>query len=145
MPRLHEFETIADRMVSRFDEVLPVLEDDPGGARLGVCAMGPVADGDKLTWMRVWVWQQDGKRVAAASGTSGEHLGGRRRSSKEKLPFTGKKGWMIQTELEPGSQQFSAGKPALANAMALVEHADGTKSVEQWSQAVSISGGYGKS
>ena len=131
-------------MVSRFDEVLPILEDEPGGVRLGVCAMGPVADGDKLTWMRVWVWQHDGKRVAAASGTSGEHLGGAK-SSNEKLPFTPKKGWMIQTELEPGSQQFSAGKPALAMAMAMVKHADGSKGVEQWSQAVAISGGYGAS
>jgi hypothetical protein len=131
-------------MVSKFDEVLPILKDKAGGARLGVCAMGPVADGDKLTWMRVWVWQQAGKRVAAASGTSGEHLGGRT-SSKEKLPFTDKKGWMIQTELEPGSQQFSAGKPALAMAMAMVKHADGSKGVEQWSQAVAISGGYGDS
>lgn len=128
-------------MVSKFREVLPILEGE-AGLRLGVCAMGPVAEGDELTWMRVWVWQQDGERVVAASGTSGEHLGAHPVAESENLPFTAEKGWMIQTELEPGSEQFSGGKPALAMAMALVNHPDGTRDVEQWSQAVSVSGGH---
>jgi hypothetical protein len=128
-------------MVSKFREVLHVLENpiDPS-VRLGVCAMGPVADGDELTWMRVWVAQQDGARVALASGTSGEHLGGHELSDMEVLPFTDKKGWMVQTQLEPGSEEFSPGKPALAMAMALVRHQDGTRDVEQWSQAITVAG-----
>jgi hypothetical protein len=133
-------------MVSKFRETLPILDgpaDDPA-VRLGVCAMGPVAPGDRLTWMRVWVWQQVSDRVAASSGTSGTHLGSHPVSDMEQIPFTDKIGWMIQTELEPGSEQFVGGEPALANAMALVEHADGTRDVEQWSQAVTIGNGSGQ-
>lgn len=100
--------------------------------------MGPVAEGAQLTWMRVWVWQQAGKKSAAASGTSGEHLGGHRPAARERLPFTKKKGWMIQTELEPGSSQFTAGKPAMATAMALVKHSDGSTEVDHWTQAVMV-------
>jgi hypothetical protein len=100
--------------------------------------MGPVAPGVKLTWMRVWVWQLNGDQVAASTGTSGEHIGGPRKSPREKLPFTDGKGWMIQTALEPGSDQFAKGKPALATAMAIVEHEDGSTGVEHWSQAVKM-------
>jgi hypothetical protein len=128
-------------MLSKFEEVLPILEDEEG-LRLGVCAMGPVAEGDELTWMRVWVWQQDGGKISASSGTSGAHLGAHPLAASERLPFTAEEGWMIQTELEPGAEQFSGGKPALAMAIALVNHPDGTKDVEQWSQAVSVSGGH---
>jgi hypothetical protein len=126
-------------MVSRFNSSLPILEgpDDPD-VHLGVCAMGPVADGEKLTWMRVWVYQHAGTSVAAASGTSGEHLGGHSMVDEERLPFT--KRWMIQTQLEPDSEQFLPERPALATAMALVTHADGSKDVEHWSQGVSIQG-----
>lgn len=128
-------------MVSRFDEKLPILEGraKKKTVRLGVCAMGPVADGDKLVWMQVWVWQQNGKKVVAASGTGGEHLGAHERSPREKLPFTSEKGWMIQTQLEKDSEQFTRGKPALAMALAVVEHADGSRDVQEWSQAVAIS------
>jgi hypothetical protein len=126
-------------MVSRFDEKLPILAGRaPKGVRLGVCAMGPVAEGVKLTWMRVWVWQLNGDKVAASSGTSGKHVGGPRKSRREKLPFTAGKTWMIQTELEPGSDEFAKGKAALATALAMVEHEDGSTGVEHWSQAVSL-------
>ena len=100
--------------------------------------MGPVADGDQLTWMRVWIWQQDGAKIAASAGTSGEHLGAHAVAASEHLPFKAEKGWMIQTKLEPGSEQFTAGKPALAMAMALVKHADGTTGIDHWSQAVMV-------
>jgi hypothetical protein len=93
--------------------------------------------------MRVWVWQKVGKRLATSAGTSGEHLGGRDPSPKEELPFTSKREWMIQTALEPGSQQFAKGKPALAMAMAIVER-NGSRDVETWSQAVMIDAGYAK-
>jgi hypothetical protein len=122
---------------SKFREVLPILQGDDSLA-LGVCAMGPVADGEELTAMRVWVWQVDGTKVAASSGEGGKHLGGHPLAASEKLPFKAEKGWMIQTELEPGSRQFSEGKPAVAMAMALVTHKDGSKDVEQWNQAVMI-------
>jgi hypothetical protein len=123
-------------MLSKFDEELPILYD--AGLRLGVCAMGDVAAGDELTAMRVWVWQKDGDKFAACSGNGGEHLGGHPLRPDETLPFTSR--WMIQTELEDGSPEFSEGKPALAMAMALVTHEDGTDEVEQWNQAVMIEG-----
>ena len=44
---------------------------------------------------------------------------------------------MIQTLLEPHSQQFTVGKPALATAMALVD-CEGTQEVQHWSQGVLI-------
>jgi hypothetical protein len=129
-------------MLSRFNTSLPVLErpDDPD-VRLGVCAMGPVADGDQLTWMRVWVFQHTDASVAAAVGTSGKHLGGHPMVDEERPPFAGS--WMIQTKLEPGSEPFAPNKPALATAMALVTHADGSKDVEHWSQAVTVRGSSG--
>ncbi len=127
-------------MRSKFNESLPILHGpaDQRGVRLGVCAMGPVGDGDKLTSMRVWVFQETGAKAAAASGTGGRHLGGHPMSDNEKPPFTTAKGWMVQTELEPGSDQFVQAKPALAMAMALVTHKDGTDGVEHWTQAVLI-------
>ena len=88
-------------MVSRFKPVLPVLKGD-AGERFGLCAMGPVADGDEITWMRVWLWQQDGKKLAACFGTSGKHPGAHPLALTERLPFKSKKDWMIQTQLEPG-------------------------------------------
>jgi len=126
-------------MMSKFRERLPILQGNSvaSGRQLSVCAMGPVAPGDTITWMRVWVWQQDGDRVAASAGTSEEHLGGHDPSERESLPFTNAREWMIQTELEPGSEQFSDTKPALAMAMALVER-DGTMDVQTWSQAVMV-------
>jgi hypothetical protein len=124
-------------MLSRFKPVLPVLKGD-ADIRFGLCAMGPVEDGDEITWMRVWLWQQEGKKVAACFGTSGKHPGAHPLAPTERLPFKGDKGWMIQTQLEPGSKQFSKGKPALAMAMAMVKHRDGSTGVEHWSQAVMV-------
>lgn len=130
-------------MVSKFRERLPILQGNSvaSGRPLGVCAMGPVAPGDTLTWMRVWVWQQDGDRLAVSAGTSGEHLGGHDPSEREQIPFTNAREWMIQTELEPGSDQFTEGEPALAMAMAIVER-DGDRDVETWSQAVMVGSGH---
>jgi hypothetical protein len=85
---------------------LPVLKGE-AGERFGLCAMGPVADGDELTFLRVWLWQQDGKKLAVCFDTSGKHPGAHPLAPTERLPFKGKKGWMIQTQLEPGSKQFS--------------------------------------
>jgi hypothetical protein len=100
--------------------------------------MGPVAEDDQIDWMRVWVWQQDGPKRSWSSGLSGQHLGGHDESSKERLPFEPGSTWMIQTKLEPGSAQFTVGKPATAMALALVTHPDNTSDVQQWSQGVVI-------
>jgi hypothetical protein len=123
-----------------FDEQLPLLPAGvtSSGSQLSVCAMGPVAPGDTVHSMRVWVYQQVGTQVAASSGNGGEHLGGHPMSDRESLPFTDELGWMIQTELEGESAQFTKGKPALATAMAIVEHKDGSKDVEHWSQGILI-------
>ena len=129
-------------MLSKFNETLHLLSgqpDDPDET-LSVCAMGDVEEGDELTWMRVWVWQQVGDNRAASTGLSGQHLGGHKVSQMEKLPFTSKLGWMIQTKLEPGSAQFVSGKAAEAMALALVTHADQTSEVQQWNQGVLIEG-----
>jgi hypothetical protein len=106
---------------------------DPRPAPL---ARGPVADGDELTWMQVWLLQNPRRgRAAAAWGTG--PLGAWGGGASRPRPFTGS--WRIQTELAPGSDTFTRGKPALASAMALVHHtADDTTEVEWWSVPVLI-------
>jgi hypothetical protein len=126
---------------NRFKDSLPIIGGTSGsGSTLAVCAMGPVAAGDQVLSMQVWVYQQVGQKVAAASGEGGVHLTGSSPpiTPKEKLPFTQSKGWMIQTELEKASTQFTKAKPALATAMAVVKHRNGKKDIEHWSQAVTI-------
>jgi hypothetical protein len=124
-------------MVSKFFEVLPLLVD--GSDQVGVCAMGPIGDGDTLIWMRVWVWQQDGDGVAASAGNAGEHVpGAHPLSADQNPPFSQpSERWMVQTKLEPQSADFSTAKPALVQAMALVENG-GDRSIVQWSQAVAL-------
>ena len=122
-------------MVSKFDAVLHPLQGAPA-ERLGVCAMGDVAPGDTLTSMHVVVLQLMDDGIASSSGTGGQHLGGHAVAPTEKLPMKGPR-WMVQTRLEQGSMEFSTGA-ALATAVALVEHADGTKDIEQWSQLVAV-------
>jgi hypothetical protein len=130
-------------MLSKFFEVLPVLVD--GSNQVGVCAMGPIGDGDTLIWMRVWVWQQDGDDVAASAGNAGDHVPGAHTLSGDQVPpfvhgqdGQGKpKKWMVQTKLEPQSADFNLDKPALVQAMALVENA-GDRSIVQWGQAVAL-------
>jgi hypothetical protein len=102
--------------------------------------MGQVAEGDELTSMQIWVWQVDGGKVRAAAGKGNAHPGKHPLAAKEELPFVTERGWMVQTELEPGSEQFSEGKPALAMAMAIVKHADGSTDVDQWNQSVLVKG-----
>jgi hypothetical protein len=123
---------------SKFSEVLPILKH--GTAQVGVCAMGPVGTGDKLIWMRVWVWQQDGDNVAASAGNAGEQVpGAHALSAKDRPPFTdAQETWMVQTKLEPESSEFKAGKPALVQAMALLER-NGERNIVQWSQGVELS------
>ena len=127
-------------MVSKFFEVLPLLVD--GSNQVGVCAMGPIGDGDTLIWMRVWVWQQDGDDVAASAGNAGDHVPGAHALSADQMPpfvhsQDPKKKWMVQTKLEPESADFNVEKPALVQAMALVENG-GDRSIVQWGQAVGL-------
>jgi hypothetical protein len=89
----------------------------------------------------VWVWQQDGERVAASAGNGGEQVPGAHALSRESMPpfrHPEDKRWMVQTKLEPESAEFSAQKPAHVQATALVER-DGLRSIVQWSQAVALS------
>jgi len=122
---------------SRFFEELPLLKD--GSNQVGVCAMGPIGDGDTLIWMRAWVWQQDGDNLAAAAGNAGDHVpGAHPLSNDQNPPFAAPKPrWMVQTKLEPQSAEFNTGKPALVQALALVEN-DGERNIIQWSQAVAV-------
>ncbi|HEY7453051.1 MAG TPA: hypothetical protein VH683_00710 [Thermoleophilaceae bacterium] len=125
-------------MLSKFNEVLPVLRD--GDVQVGVCAMGPVGDDDTLIWMRVWVWQQDGDSVAAAAGNAGDHVEGAHELDDEDCPpfaHPDKKRWMVQTKLEPESALFTDKKPVLVQAIALVEK-NGQRNIVQWSQGVAL-------
>ena len=125
-------------MLSKFFEVQPLLMD--GSNQVGVCAMGPVGDGDTLIWMRVWVWQQDGDDVAASAGNAGDHVpGAHSLSAAQTPPFIHPQDerWMVQTKLEPESANFNAEKPALVQAMALVQNG-GDRSIVQWGQAVAL-------
>ncbi len=120
---------------TKFFEVLPILKDE--NAQVGVCAMGPVGTGDTLIWMRVWVWQQDGDNVAASAGNAGEQVPGAHRLDAKDMPPFSKERWMVQTKLEPESAEFKTEKPALVQAMALVEK-DGERNIVQWSQGVAL-------
>jgi hypothetical protein len=129
-------------------DILPAADDDERkamqaagldpGLALSVCAMGPVAPGEEILAMRVWLWQQlDDGRVAASAGKGGVHLGGHPLvAEQEHFPPTANR-WMIQTQLEKHSPQFVEGKPALATGMALVRR-DGALEIEHWSSGVLI-------
>jgi hypothetical protein len=124
---------------SKFFEVLPCLRD-PQGNQVGVCAMGPIGTGDKLIWMRVWVWQQDGNTVVASSGNAGDHVHGAHPLKGDQMPpFQAPEDqWMVQTGFEPVSgQEYDVSKPALAQALALVENG-GQQNIVQWGQAVAL-------
>ena len=135
-------ETIGRAMLSKFFEVLPILMN--GADQVGVCAMGPVGDADTLVWMRVWVWQQDGDEVAASAGNAGDQVPGAHALSADQLPpFVHSqdpqkpKKWMVQTKLEPQSADFNTEKPALVQAIALVD-TGGDRSIVQCGQAVAL-------
>jgi hypothetical protein len=121
---------------SRFREVLPLL--NKGNKQVGVCAMGPVGDGDEIIWMRVWVWQQNGNKLAAAAGNAGEGVGADRGlRAKDNPPFKRPNQWMVQTKREPQSAAFNVNKPAHVQAMALIENGN-ERRIEHWNQAVAL-------
>lgn len=123
---------------SRFFDYLPLLKD--GNKQVGVCAMGPVGDGDRLVWMTAWFWQQNGEKVAAATGSAGVQVpGAQKLKAKDKPPFKRPKTdtWMVQAALERESAKFTLKEPAQVQATALVER-DGDLTIIQWSQAVEL-------
>jgi hypothetical protein len=123
---------------SKFDETLildskPPVFTDPdsrSGIRHGPCAMGDVAPGDSLTSIHVLLVQHADASVRTATGISD------RLTRADNLAGPGR--WVVNTELEKGSEPFLVGKPALAMAMAIAEHDDGGTEIDRWSQAVMI-------
>jgi hypothetical protein len=113
---------------NNFNNSLSVPKASPreAGKPPGPLARGPVAEGDEMTWIQVWIFQNPRRgRRAAATGTS-----------KWGQRFT--KTWRVDTERVDGSDAFSPGKPAMASAMALVERSDGAREVDWWSEAITI-------
>ena len=138
MPSPRASESIRSLPASRFDDNLVLsaedvkFEDveDATDVRSGPCAMGGVAPGDSLTSIHVLLVQDAGGRVATATGSS------QRLFRKDRPPE--RERWVVNTELEKGSDQFAVGKPAMAMAMAVVKHEGGGTEIDRWSQAVSI-------
>ena len=92
----------------------PAAARSTQGNQVGVCAMGPVGDGDKLIWMRVWVWQQDGDDVAASSGDAGDQVPGAHPLGGTEMPpfaLAEEKKWMVQTKLEPSRRTSTSRSP----------------------------------
>jgi hypothetical protein len=117
---------------SKFDEKLPARAGRPEtDYRPGPCAMGPIDPGVTIDWMRVWILQKDGDKVAVATGTSSRHVDG----DDERPPY--QRRWKIRTELERRSDPFT-GHRATAVAMAMITRPDGSRDVEHWSQPVAI-------
>jgi hypothetical protein len=112
-------------MLSR-ESKFPAAEAPPAGMA-GPCAMGP-AKGEDLLSMHVWVFQNLDSGLALATG-----------DKREQPVFTEipEPRWKVRTVLDPQSEPFAVGKPALAVAIALVRR-DGTTDVHEWSQAVDI-------
>ena len=135
MPSPRASENIGGLPASQFDDNLvlsaksPKFEDETG-VRHGPCAMGPVAPGDSLTSIHVLLVQDVGGRVATATGTSERLIRQDRAPEPER--------WVVNTELENGSDQFAVGEPAMAAAIAVVKHEDGRTEIERWRQTVSI-------
>ena len=97
---------------------------------------GAVGDGDNIVWVRAWARQQDGDKIAASAGNAGEQVPGAHPLEPAKQPpfAAPKPRWMVQTGLEPLSVEFTTEKPALVQALALMEK-DGEQDIVQWSQA----------
>jgi hypothetical protein len=115
----------------KFDPILAAKSIFPAAlappTKPGPCAMGPTK-GEKLLSMHVWVFQHLDSGLALAAG-----------DTREQPEFTTdpEPRWRVRTTLDPESQEFSLGKPAVGVAIALVSR-DGRTDVQQWSQAVMI-------
>jgi hypothetical protein len=121
-------------MVSRFDEPLDAdTNRPPHNFAQGPCTMGPIDPGAEIESMHVWVFQAAPGLRAAATGRAGVHV----QHGDAKPPF--RNHWMIRTELEPGSDAFSADHKATALAMAVVRlPGNGGTTVEQWQQELKV-------
>jgi len=109
------------------ESVFPAGKGPPAGTKAGPCAMGPTK-GESLISMHVWVFQHLDSGLALAAG-----------DAREQPEFTTdpEPRWKVRTILDPGSEKFALGKPAVAMAIALVRR-DNTTDVQEWSQAVRI-------
>jgi hypothetical protein len=135
LPSPRASETIGRLPASQFDDNLVLAAkspefEDATGVRHGPCATGVVAPGASLTSIHVLLVQDADGRVATATGTS------ERLFRKDRPPE--RERWVVNTELEKGSDQFAVGKPAMAEGIAIVKHEDGRTEIERWSEAVSI-------
>jgi hypothetical protein len=83
-------------------------------------ASGTVNTGETLTWIRVWVIQD--QQAAAASGRGDG-------------PFTGT--WAVSTTMVTANN-FQSGKKAIGIAMALVVEAGGGQRVEWWKDNIKL-------
>lgn len=128
--------------VSKFDPELPLhsVRSPVAALQPGPCAMGPVAPGDGLKSMHVWLVQNTGAGVASATGSS--HV---QPNPQPQLPFSQR--WTIRTGRDEGSLDFTPGEPVLAMAMALVERKvpgqggnpeTTVLEIQHWSQGVTV-------
>ena len=94
-----------------FDSPLFLVDQydpDTGDTRPSPLARGPIAPGDVIKWVAVWVLQSPGEgRGAAAAGKSGYNQ-------------DIQDDWAVDTFLVKGSDDFSTEEPALAMALALI-------------------------
>jgi hypothetical protein len=84
-------------------------------------ATGPVPPGETVRWIWVWVFQNTPSKSAAARGYGGS--------------FTGK--WDVTLQMASQSDPFTAGRPALGTALALVDDG-GVEEVYWWSEALRV-------
>jgi hypothetical protein len=124
-----------------FNAVLQIpdvtAKPEPGEEPPGPGAAGPVADGDKLMWIYVWIVQngpEDDPWAAAADGESPEEDSARK---KWQTSTRRNKKWKIETEMTHDSDAFREG-PAIATAMALVKRGDGSTDVDWWTEAIHL-------
>jgi hypothetical protein len=84
---------------------------------------GPIPAGETLEWIWVWVFQNRPTKTAAARGYGGAFNGNT---------------WEVTLQMAPGSDAFTAGRPALGSALARVNDGAGAKEVYWWSEALRI-------
>ena len=86
-------------------------------------ARGPTGQGDTLSWVWVWIFQnRPGTAAAARGGSSG--------------PFSGR--WEVSLNMGNPGDSFVSNKRARGHAVALVDDGSGEPEVYWWSERVWI-------
>jgi hypothetical protein len=117
-----------------FDSPLVLVEQydpDTGDTKPAPLAKGPIAPGDVFKWVAVWIYQSPGEGPgAAAAGRSGY--------DQDIVD-----NWKVDTFQVKGSDDFSAGEPATAMALALIwrEGKQEQREFYWWTEPVLISDG----